>query len=137
MKRYLNFAFLYSILAMCGGVFYREFTKFYKFVGKTTLSVVHTHYFMLGMVFFLLLLLFEKNFAFSNEKTGRLFLTYNVGLNICCVMFLVRGVCQVLETPMSKGLNGTIAGIAGVGHVLLGVSLVLLLLQIKRAVAKR
>lgn len=137
MKRYMNFAFLYAILAMCGGVFYREFTKFNKFVGKTTLSVVHTHYFMLGMVFFLLLLLFEKNFAFSNEKTGRLLLTYNVGLNICCVMFLARGIFQVLETPMSKGLSGAISGIAGVGHVLLGVSLVLFLLQIKRAVAKR
>ena len=56
MKRYMNFAFLYSILAMCGGVFYREFTKFNNFMGKTTLAVVHTHYFMLGMVFFLLLL---------------------------------------------------------------------------------
>ena len=42
------------------GVFYREFTKFSGFTGKTALYVVHTHYFLLGMVFFLLLLLLEK-----------------------------------------------------------------------------
>ena len=57
MKRYANNALFYSILAMVGGVFYREFTKLSGFVGETTLSVVHTHYFLLGMVIFLLLLL--------------------------------------------------------------------------------
>lgn len=28
MKRYMNMALLYAVLAMVGGVFYREFTKF-------------------------------------------------------------------------------------------------------------
>ena len=58
MKRYMNMALLYAVLAMVGGVFYREFTKFNGFTAKTTLSVVHTHYFLLGMVVFLLLLVF-------------------------------------------------------------------------------
>ena len=71
MKRYLNCALLYALLAMAGGVFYREFTRFTGFTGKTTLSVVHTHYFLLGMVFFLLLLLLEKAFAFTGPKTGK------------------------------------------------------------------
>ena len=57
MKRYINTALLYAVLAMVGGVFYREFTKFSGFTGRTALGVVHTHYFLLGMVFFLLLLL--------------------------------------------------------------------------------
>ena len=64
MKRYLNMALLYAVFAMAGGVFYREFTKFNGFTAATTFSVVHTHYFLLGMVFFLLLLLLEKNFSF-------------------------------------------------------------------------
>ena len=55
---------------MAGGVFYREFTKLNAFTGKTTLSVVHTHYFLLGMVAFLLLLLLEKNFSFTGAETG-------------------------------------------------------------------
>ena len=60
MKRYINTALLYAILAMAGGVFYREFTRLNGFTAKTTLSVVHTHYFLLGMVVFLLLLVLEK-----------------------------------------------------------------------------
>ena len=134
MKRFMNTALLYAILAMVGGVFYREFTKFFGFTAKTTLSVVHVHYFMLGTVFFLLLLLLEKAFAFSGPKTGRVLAVYHAGLNFICVMFLVRGVLQVLGTPLSSGMTAAISGIAGIGHILLGVSLVLVLLQVRRGV---
>lgn len=134
MKRYMNTALLYAILAMVGGVFYREFTKFNGFTAKTTLSVVHTHYFLMGMVFFLLLLVLEKNFFFTGAKTGRVLVLYHVGLNLTTVMLVVRGVTQVLGTTLSSGMSAAISGMAGIGHILLGVSLILLLLQIKRAV---
>ena len=129
MKRFMNTALLYAIFAMVGGVFYREFTQFFGFTAKTTLSVVHAHYFMLGTVFFLLLVLLEKTFAFSGPKTGRVLAVYHAGLNLTCVMFLVRGVLQVLGTPLSSGMTAAISGVAGIGHILLGVSLVLVLLQ--------
>ena len=64
MRRYANFALVYAILAAAAGVFYREFTKYHGFAGQTALSVVHTHYFLLGMVFFLVLLAVEKSFRF-------------------------------------------------------------------------
>ena len=134
MKRYVNTALLYAILAMVGGVFYREFTKFNGFTAKTTLSVVHTHYFLLGMVFFLMLLVLEKNFSFTGPKTGRVLALYHVGLNLTAVMLVVRGVFQVLGTTLSSGMSAAISGVAGIGHILLGVSLVLLLVQIKRSV---
>ncbi|OUN20730.1 hypothetical protein B5G34_13440 [Flavonifractor sp. An82] len=134
MKRYINTALLYAILAMAGGVFYREFTKFSGFTAKTTLSVVHAHYFLLGMVFFLLLLLLEKNFFFTGPKTGRVLVLYHVGLNLTAVMLVVRGVVQVLGTPLSTGMSAAISGMAGIGHILLGVSLVLLLAQIRRSI---
>lgn len=130
----MNAALLYAILAMVGGVFYREFTKLQGFTGKTTLSVVHTHYFLLGMVFFLILLLLEKNFSFTGTKTGRVILVYHVGLNLTSAMFVLRGIVQVLGTELSSGMNAAISGMAGIGHILLGVSLVLLLIQVKRCV---
>ena len=135
MKRYINSALLYAVLAMVGGMFYREFTKFNGFTAKTTLSVAHTHYFLLGMVFFLLLLLLEKNFSFTNEKTGRVLIAYHVGLNLMGVILLVRGVTQVLAPTISSGMSATISGIAGIGHILLGVSMVMLLVQIKSSVS--
>ncbi|MCU6746192.1 MULTISPECIES: DUF2871 domain-containing protein [Lachnospiraceae] len=136
MKKYMNTALLYAIFAMAGGVFYREFTKFNGFTGRTTLGVVHTHYFLLGMVFFLLLLLLEKNFSFTGAKTGRILAVYHIGLNLTAVMFVVRGVTQVRKLALSSGMDAAISGTAGIGHILLGVSLVLLLLQIKRVVLK-
>ena len=136
MKRYANTALLYAILAMVGGVFYREFTKFNGFTAKITHSVVHTHYFLLGMVFFLLILVLEKAFSFTGAKTGRVLALYHVGLNLTTVMLVVRGVFQVLGISLSAGMNAAISGIAGIGHILLGVSLILMLLQIKRSVTK-
>lgn len=135
MKRYMNLALLYAILAMVGGVFYREFTKFNGFTAKTTLGVVHTHYFLLGMVFFLLLLLLEKSFSFTGAKTGRILVVYQIGLNLTAVMFVARGVTQVLGTALSSGMSAAISGIAGIGHILLGISLVLVLMQVKRSVS--
>ena len=135
MKRYMNSALLYAILAIAGGVFYREFTKFNGFTAKTTLSVVHTHYFLLGMVSFLLLLVLEKNLSFTGAKTGWILAVYHIGINLTAIMLVVRGVTQVVGTNLSRGTDAAISGMAGIGHILLGVSLVLLLLQIRRGVA--
>ena len=137
MKRCMNASLLYAILAMVGGVFYREFTKFNGFTAGTTLGVVHTHYFLLGMVFFLLLLLLEKSFSFMGAKTKRVLTAYQVGLNLTAVMFVVRGVPQVLGTELSADMNAAISGIAGIGHILLGISMVMLLLQVKKSVAEK
>ena len=134
MKRYANASLLYALIAMAGGVFYREFTKFSGFTGKTALSVVHTHYFLLGMVFFLLLLLLEKSFAFSGEKTGCVLALYHVGLNVTGAALLVRGVAQVLALPLSRAMDASLSGVAGIGHLLLGVSMVLLLLRVRKKV---
>ena len=101
MKRYANTAVAYAVIAMIFGVFYREFTKFNGFTGRTVLSAIHPHYFVLGVAFFLLL----------------------------------RGVVQVLGTSLSSALNGALSGVAGIGHILLGISLLLILLQIRKSVS--
>lgn len=134
MKRYMNSALMYAIFAMAGGVFYREFTKYKEFSDKTTLSVVHTHYFLLGMVFFLLLLVLEKSFSFTGTKTGRVLAVYHIGLNLTVLMLIVRGLVQVLIPTVSSVVSAAISGVAGIGHILMGVSMVLLLLQIRRGV---
>lgn len=134
MKRYANTAIVYAVIAMIFGVFYREFTKAYGFTGKTNLAVMHTHYFVLGMSFFLILLLMEKSFSFSAQKnTGLFLITYQVGLNITGLGFLIRGLTQVWGTALSTAQDAAISGIAGIGHILLGVSMILILLKIRRS----
>ena len=83
IKRLMNASIVYGVLGLMGGVFYREFTKLN---GFTTLSVVRTHYLMLGMVLFLLLVLFEKNFHFVDNKVLKYLLFYHIGLNLTVVM---------------------------------------------------
>ena len=132
IKRCANLSLTYGVIAMAFGVFYREFTKFSGFTGRTNLSFLHTHYFMLGMFFFLLLMLAEKAFSFSTPKTRRVLAAYQAGLNIPGLGFLLRGLTQVWGTDLSRALDASISGVAGIGHILTGVSLVLLLLQIRK-----
>ena len=134
MKKLINTSVIYAVLALAGGVFYREFTKFNGFTGYTTLSVVHTHYFILGMFIFLILALLEKNIAFMTKKSERLLFAYQAGLNLTVIMLIVRGVLQIIaQNSLSAGLNASISGIAGIGHLILGIALVMLLLEVKKA----
>lgn len=135
IKRYANLALIYAVVAMVFGVFYREFTKFNDFSGQTRLSVLHTHYFMLGMFFFLILMLMEKVFSFSGESTRKILIVYQVGLNITGLGFLLRGLMQVWGEQLSKGMDASISGIAGIGHILTGVCIVLLLLNVRKKAA--
>lgn len=133
MKRYANAALVYALLAAAAGVFYREFTKFAGFTGRTALATVHTHYFALGTLFLLVLLALEKLLGFTDKAAVRMLAVYHAGLNLTAVTLLVRGVFQVLGTPLSAAANASLSGVAGIGHILLGVSLVLLLLRVRRA----
>ncbi|WP_040193938.1 DUF2871 domain-containing protein [Clostridium culturomicium] len=134
MKKIINTSFLYAILAMIGGVFYREFTKFNHFVGKTTLSVVHTHLFMLGMFFFLVILLLAKQYKnlIEDKKFKLFYYIYNGGLLLATAMFVWRGVLQVLGSDISSALNASISGMAGIGHILLAVGIIIFFTILKK-----
>jgi len=138
IKRYFNAAIVYTILAMVGGVFYREFTKYLAFTDKTNLSLVHAHYFVLGMAFFLLLALLEKAFAFSARKGVKGWLTvYHVGLNLTVICLALRGLAQATQASLSTGLNASLSGISGIGHILLGAAMLALLFLIRNSAIKQ
>ena len=138
MKKYINVSLVYASAAMVGGVFYREFTKFNQFTGVTTLGKVHTHLFLLGMVVFLLVALFNDRLLLEKQKSFRTFMTiYNIGVPLTSVMLLVRGVTQVLGLTLSKGASAAISGVAGIGHILTSVGIVLLLLALRKADERR
>lgn len=121
----MNAFIVYGVLGLIGGVFYCEFTKLNGFTSFTTLSVFHTHYLMLGMVFFLLLVVVEKNFHFVNNKVLKYLLFYHLGLNLTVVMLTIRGVVQVLSLDVSSAV------LSGIGHLILGISMVLVLFQLE------
>lgn len=136
MKKLVNLAFYYAALALAGGVFYREFTKFNGFEGRTTLVFVHLHAFVLGSFFLLLLLLLDSVFKLRDRKSFAKFLIiYNIGLHITLGTFIWRGILQVLEIALPAGQSSMISGIAGLGHILLGSAIIAFFVLIKKQVA--
>ncbi len=138
MKKYLSIAMFYSIAAMVGGVFYREFTKWNGFTGITALGKLHTHLFVLCMFIFMIIALFAKENDLEKQKQFRTFMKiYNIGVPLSAVMLLVRGVPQVLDITLSSGINSAISGIAGISHILIGIGIILLLNSLKKEFADR
>lgn len=133
MKKYLNISMIYALCAMAGGVFYREFTKFNGFTGATVLGKVHTHFFLLGMVVFWVVALFSAQNDLKEIKSFRIFMCiYNIGVPLTAIMMAVRGTLQILGSPVSAGGSAAISGIAGIGHILTGVGMILLILSFKK-----
>ena len=124
----MNVSIVYGVLGLIGGVFYREFTKLNGFTDFTILSVVHTHYLMLGMVFFLLLVVVEKNFHFVDNKVLKYLLFYHIGLNLTVFLLTIRGVVQVLSLDVSSAV------LFGIGHLVLGVSMNLVLFSFRNCI---
>ena len=125
MKKFFTLAFIYSILALIAGVFFREFTKAYGFTGDTTLGFLHVHLFTLGMFFFLIVGILDHLFKIQGGFKYKVFIvSYNIGLIITVIMLLIRSILQVMETNLSKGLDASISGIAGIGHIILGVGII-------------
>lgn len=138
MKKCLNYALAYAVLAMAGGVFYREFTKFNDFNGVTSLGKVHTHFFLLGMFVYLIIALFMRDNDFSSNKLFKAFrVVYNTGVPLTGIMLGVRGVFEVLGTELSKGANAAISGIAGIGHILVGTGIIMLIIVLKNSAKQR
>lgn len=123
MKKYYNAAMIYLIIGLGLGVFYREFTKMSGFEGQTVLKGLHTHVLVLGFIFFIVVLLLEKNFSLSSLKQSKSwFVFYNIAFVAFIGTMLARGILQVKGLDM----NG-LSHMAGLVHALMGIALVWLM----------
>ena len=140
MNKLFNSAFIYLLAALASGVLWREVTKILDISTPTALGTVHTHLFSLGFMMFLLFILLEKNFHVSEAPRFNLFfILYHIGVVLSAVFMLVRGITSVLvingTMEMASGLNGTISGMSGLGHIILTVALVIYMFLLKEKAA--
>lgn len=120
MKKIYWLAFIYLIVGLVFGVFYREFTSYHNFEGDTQLAFLHTHALILGMIFFLIVLILDHLYKISESKRFSYWLiTYNIGLIGLLSTLTIRGMGQVLLWELA-GFNH----VAGLFHTILGASLV-------------
>lgn len=138
MKRLFNTAIGYFIAASAAGVFYREFTKWNGFTGKTTLGFVHTHLFVLGMFLFLILALTckEEHALLESKAFKRFYIIHNIALPFMAGMMVVRGILRVLNVNLTHATDAAISGIAGVSHILITISLILFFIMLKKYLVK-
>jgi len=118
MKKYLNKALIFAIYGLCCGVYFREFTKYNDFSARTMLGMAHPHVLMLGTCGFLLVAIFVKVLNLGEDKKLKIAnIVYIVGLVVASIVMLVRGTMEVSGFAMTKAIDASLSGIAGLGHI--------------------
>ncbi|WP_336992961.1 DUF2871 domain-containing protein [Leucobacter sp. VD1] len=137
MKKLLNAAFIYMLVGVASGLFYREFTKLNDFPeGKfTQLGLAHTHLLTLGFIVLLIVLVIEKVFVISRSPKlfAWFFWLYNAGVILTSAMLIWHGSLTVL----GKESSAMIAGIAGLGHIFITAGMIVFFVALRRAVIGR
>lgn len=122
---------VYAIAALASGVFFREFTKLNVFSGVTTLAFTHVHLLVLGTLLFLVLAIAGVCTSVLEDKRFKgFFVLHNIALPFMVIMLYVRGIDQVIGLGLP---DAAIAGMAGLSHIALAVSLVLVSLCLIKA----
>lgn len=116
MQRKLAYAAaVYTALGLISGLLYRELTRGEEPVA-TQLSVTHTHFLALGTLVFLAALAMERLYGLSQRREMTYFWwLYNTGLVTATAMMTTKGILQL----DGGGDSPAIAGISGLGHILL------------------
>lgn len=97
--------------------------------------MVHTHLILLGSVVFLLVGMIADRYPPESVKAFRATrIIYPLGITLTVTMMLVRGILQVSDIALSRGLNAAVSGIAGICHILPGTGIVLFFIALKKAV---
>lgn len=129
-------AAVWTAVGLAGGLFYREFTKANDVAGGTLLALVHTHSLALGTT---LLLVFMALYAALGPAVGRAFrwgvVAWNVGLVLTVGGLLVKGCLQVLKSSVAD--SPAIAGVSGLGHMILTAAFLLIFVGLAPAVRAR
>lgn len=119
----LGLSFANLIMGFIGGVFYREFTKFYGFTAPNHLGKIHVHVLVLG--FITMLLLYIVTNKINDEQMNILKKSIHIfeaGLVFTVVNMFIIGIYEVVGMNNIKivALNG----LSGLGHIILAVGLV-------------
>lgn len=137
MKKLVKTAFIYAIIAMICGVIYREGGRFLELTEPNTWSFTHTHFFVLGMFFFLIVVILEKEFSLTKDKKFKAFyIIYNIGLIITGIMLWMRGIADITES-FYNSYDKMISGISGIGHILLGIGIILFFIILNNKIKEK
>lgn len=139
MRRLYSTAFVFAILGVASGVYYRELTKLNDFTDRagSQLGLVHTHFLTLGFLALLIFLALEKVFQFSvvaPKLSTWAYWTWTIGTAMTGALMLVKG---TIITTGGDASSAAFSGMAGLGHIILTVGLVCFFLALGKAIPKQ
>lgn len=128
----LKLSFVFLVMGLSAGVFYREFTKFNDFYQSTPLSLMHVHAVAVGFISLLLLYSFVRNITVEelNKNFKKPIFHWVGGLYFTIVTMGVRGISDVVGEGYLPFSDAAFSGIAGIGHIILGIGLVWTVLKL-------
>jgi hypothetical protein len=127
---------VYLALGLGAGLMYRELTKDAGLADgePLQLGVLHTHLLMLGFFASLIFLVLDRVVGLGERKLFAVFFwVYNAGVVLTASMMAVHGVLA-LHGPVD---SPAIAGMAGMGHIVLTIGLVVFVVILGQSVWKK
>lgn len=94
------------------------------------LSLLHTHTFLLAVIFPLLFTLLTHQLQHTTQELKSAFWIYYLGRGISIGMMFVRGLTQAQQLILSTGMDHMISGIAGIGHLALSIGFIRIFIKL-------
>ena len=133
MKKIFRASWMYAVLGLTAGVFYREYTKMMDYFEPTMLSNTHVHAITMGTLFFMIILVLNKLFNLEeNKRFNFWFWFYNASFLGVLATMVIRGIYQVTGVE-AEGFSH----IAGTFHTFTAVALIWFMVIVKKAVFKK
>ncbi|MBF7015902.1 DUF2871 domain-containing protein [Staphylococcus durrellii] len=132
MKRLMYSSALYTLLGMLSGLFYREMSKGENFNGYSQLNVTHTHFLVLGTIMFLIFMIIEHQLKLTKNMKlfNYFFYIFHLGLLVTVAMQFINGIATMKDFSVSPA----IAGIAGLGHILITIAFILFFVLLNKRI---
>lgn len=130
-KNILGLSYTSLIMGLIGGVFYREFTKFYGYHAENHLSKLHVHILVLGFLSMFIIYIISKEYDLESILSLRKpIYVFMSGLTFTVVNMTLFGIYEVVSEGKNIVNKAAIEGLSGIGHITLAIGIVWTIVRI-------
>lgn len=123
LQSIFEISFVSLVMGLAGGVFFREFTKFYNYSGATFLGKLHVHTLVLGFLSFFMIYLLVRGRESLTPALRLPIYTWTGGLLFSVIMMVFHGILEVVGGYYGTVPQAAISGLAGAGHIILALGM--------------
>lgn len=130
-KNIIGLSYTFLVMGLIAGVFYREFTKFYKYSDNNHLSKLHVHVLALGFLPMMILYLVVKEYDVKKNLSLRKPLYVFVsGFTFTIVNITLFWIFEIVSASRPIVNKAALKGLSGLGHIFLAIGIVWMVVKI-------